>query len=103
MSEKISTLLNDVFDYSLSSATIHTIFMSAVEKVQQLHVTEDLSNIQVTANDELFHRNKPILTGIDTQSLYCYLLIGVNSISPYCGLPLAWILEQERGDWCQKM
>ena len=72
----ISTLLNDVFDYSLSSATIHTIFMSAVEKAQQLHVTEDLSNIQVTANDELFHRNKPILTGIDTQSLYCYLLIG---------------------------
>jgi hypothetical protein len=72
----ISTLLNDVFDYSLSSATIHTIFMSAVEKAQQLHVTEDLSNIQVTANDELFHRNKPILTGIDTRSLYCYLLIG---------------------------
>lgn len=71
---QISTLLSDVFDYTLSIARIHTMFNDAVEKAQQHHVTEDLSGIHVTANDELFYLSKPILSGIDTLSLYCYLL-----------------------------
>lgn len=70
----ISTLLNDLLDYQLSPAAIHNMLNATVKKVQMFHLTEDLSGIHVTANDELFHRNKPILTGIDTRSLYCYLL-----------------------------
>ena len=70
----ITTLLNDVFDYATSPGTIAAIVSSAVKKAQQIHTMEDLSGIKVTANDELFHHNKPILSGIDTQSLYCYLL-----------------------------
>ena len=70
----VSTLLTDVFDYTISIATVNNIFNSAVRKVHHIHTTEDLSRIDVTANDELFHRNKPILSGIDTRSLYCYLL-----------------------------
>lgn len=52
------------------------IFNATVKGTQAFHVTKDLSGIHVTANDELFHRDKPILTGIDTRSLYSYLLIG---------------------------
>lgn len=71
---QISTLLNDILDYSLCIATINNIFNAAVEKAQQINSTENLSDIHVTANDELFHQNKPILSGVDTRSLYCYLL-----------------------------
>ena len=59
---------------AIDAGTITAIVSSAVKKAQQIHTTEDLSGIKVTANDELFHHNKPILSGIDTQSLYCYLL-----------------------------
>lgn len=48
--------------------------MMAVDKSRQVNAAEDLSNIDVTANDELFLRDKPILAGIDTRLLYCYLL-----------------------------
>ena len=74
----ISTLLNDVFDYSIGIATISKLFKSAVQKAQQINSTEDLSGIHVTANDELFYHNKPILTGVDTRSLYCYILSAEN-------------------------
>ncbi|MFT5083804.1 MAG: hypothetical protein ACI9Y1_001854 [Lentisphaeria bacterium] len=70
----VSTLLADVFDYTISIATENNIYNTAVKKVLQIHTTEDLSGIHVTANDALFHRNKLILSGIDTRPLYCYLL-----------------------------
>ena len=44
----------------------------------KINSKENLSSISVTANDELFHYNKPILTGIDVRSLYCYLLSSEN-------------------------
>jgi len=37
-------------------------------------ISRQLSTIEITANDELFHHNKPILSGVDTRSMYCYLL-----------------------------
>jgi hypothetical protein len=70
----VSMLLADVLDYTISIATENNIYNTAVKKVQQIHTTEDLSEIHVTANDELFHQNKPILSAIDTRSLSCYLL-----------------------------
>jgi hypothetical protein len=72
----VSTLLADVFDYTISIATENNIYNAAVKKVQQIHTKEDLSGIHVTANDELFHQNKPILSGIDTRSLHCHLFSG---------------------------
>ena len=70
----IITILQDVLDYDLSLGSIHNIFSAAVQKAKAIQATECLSGIEVTANDELFHRNKPILSGIDSRSLYCYLL-----------------------------
>lgn len=71
---QIKTILKDLIDYELSTTEINRLFKAAVEKSRTLQETEDFSNIEVTANDELFHHNKPILTGIDTRSLYCYLI-----------------------------
>lgn len=57
---------------SLSGKPMHEI--ATVEKARDANAAKDLSNIEVTANAELLHHNKPILSGIDTRSLYCYLL-----------------------------
>ena len=70
----IIAILKDLLDYDISLGTLNNIFNAAVERARAENAAEDLSNIEVTANDELFHRNKPILAGIDTRSLYCYLL-----------------------------
>jgi hypothetical protein len=70
----IAMLLKDVLDYDISLGSINAIFNDAVEQARTVNDDEDLSNIAVTANDELFHKNKPILSGVDTRSLYCYLL-----------------------------
>ena len=70
----IVMILKDLFDYDISIGTINNMFSEAVEKARVINAAEDLSNINVTANDELFHHNKPILSGIDVRSLYCYLL-----------------------------
>ena len=74
----IVMLMKDLFDYDISEATIHTLFNDAVDNARAVNMTESLSTIEVTANDELFHHNKPILSGIDTRSLYCYLLTTEN-------------------------
>jgi hypothetical protein len=70
----ISMIIKDLLDYDISEGTINTIFKDAVGGARKINEVENLSKIDVSANDELFHKNKPILTGIDTRSLYCYLL-----------------------------
>lgn len=70
----IIMLLKDVFDYNISIGSVNSIFKETVEQARKNNAAEDLSNIDVTANDELYHLNKPILSGIDVSSLYCYLL-----------------------------
>jgi len=67
-------LIKDLFDYTISPPSINGIFKQAVKSAQQHNAAEDLSTIEITANDELFHYNKPILSGVDTRSMYCYLL-----------------------------
>ncbi len=70
----IITILKDLFDYKISLGSINSIFSNAVQSARKINDSENLANLSVTANDELFHQNKPILSGVDTRSLYCYLL-----------------------------
>ncbi len=70
----IAMMLKDLLDYDISLGSINTIFNNAVAEAREINAGEDLTNMAVTANDELFHNNKPILSGVDTRSLYCYLL-----------------------------
>jgi hypothetical protein len=67
-------LLRDLFDYSLSIGTIHNRVQEAVEKARKINQSQDLSSIEVALLDELFQGNRPVLTGIDAQSTYCFLL-----------------------------
>lgn len=70
----IQKLLSDAFDHSISLGSIHNIMESAKTQAKEIHSKEDLKNIRLSAQDEMFHNNKPILTGVDIRSLYCYLM-----------------------------
>lgn len=70
----IHKLFADAFDYDISIGTIHTIMQAAATNAKTINTQQDLSAITIAAHDELFHKNKPILTGIDIPTLYCHLL-----------------------------
>ena len=70
----IQKVLTDAFDHSLSFGTIHNQINDAKSKAKSINDNQNLSSIKLTAEDEMFHYNKPILTGIDIPSLYCFLL-----------------------------
>lgn len=70
----ITKVLSDVFDYDISIGTIHNISNEATQKAKAINAAQDLSHVTLGAHDEIFHRNKPILAGVDIPSLYCYLL-----------------------------
>jgi len=70
----VMKVLDDAFDYPISIGTIHNITVTAKQKAKAINAKQDLTHVKLGANDELFHRNKPILAGVDIPSLYCYLL-----------------------------
>ena len=67
-------LLRDLFDYSLSVGTIHNRIKQAVQKARKINQAQDLSSINVALLDELFQGSRPVLTGVDADSTYCFLL-----------------------------
>ena len=70
----VTKLFQDVLDSSISATTVHNISTAAIQKAQRINASQDLSRVKLGAHDELFHHNKPVLAGVDIQSLYCYLL-----------------------------
>ena len=67
-------LFRDLFDYSLSIGTVHNRVLQAVQKANKINKYQDLSSIEVALLDEIFQGNRPVLTGIDARSTYCFLL-----------------------------
>jgi hypothetical protein len=63
-----------LFDLKRSIGWCHNTIYNAAGKAQILQATENLSKIEVSANDEVFDGSKPILTSVCTNSLYCPLL-----------------------------
>ena len=74
----IKELLRDLFDYSLSIGTIHNRVIEATEKARKINQAQDLSSIKVPLLDELFQGPRPVLTGVDADSTYCFLLEAVE-------------------------
>ncbi len=74
----VKELLRDLFDYSISIGTIHNRVIEAVEKARNINQTQDLSQIKVPLLDELFQGSRPVLTGVDANSTYCFLLEAVE-------------------------
>ena len=70
----IMTILQDLFDTSLSLGTIHNIFNTAAERAHKINQSIDLSNITNLCADEFFHHGKPIINAMDATSLYCCAL-----------------------------
>lgn len=71
-------LFRDLFDYSVSIGTVHNRVQEAVQKARKINQSQDLSSIEVALLDELFQGNRPVLTGIDAHSTYCFLLEDVE-------------------------
>ena len=71
-------LFRDLFDYSISVGTVHNRVQEAVQKARKINQSQDLSSIEVALLDELFQGNRPVLTGIDAHSTYCFLLEDVE-------------------------
>ncbi|MEM8781045.1 MAG: hypothetical protein AAGF26_19745 [Cyanobacteria bacterium P01_G01_bin.49] len=67
-------LLRDLFDYPISIGTIHNRVQEVVPVARKINKSADLSPIKVASIDEIFQSNRPILTGVDNESSYCFLL-----------------------------
>jgi hypothetical protein len=65
---------NNLLDYDISIGSICNTVKSLVQKTKSINVKQDLTNIKLCAQDEMFQHNKPVLTGVDISSLYCFLL-----------------------------
>ena len=74
----VMELLRDLLNYSLSIGTIHNRVITAVEKARNINQNQNLSSIKVALLDELFQSNQPVLTGVDADSTYCFLLEAVE-------------------------
>ena len=70
----IQKLLRDAFDHELAYGSVCNIVNFAKENAKVINKNQTLENIKLAAQDEIFHYNKPVLTGVDIPSLYCYLL-----------------------------
>jgi hypothetical protein len=67
-------LLSCLFDFRISLGSVHSILDRAVEKAREHNMQQDLSQVRIGAHDEIFQNNRPVLTGVDVDSTYCYLL-----------------------------
>lgn len=72
--EGIQRNFESVFGLHLSYGKISSILAQAAERAEQFDSTIPLSSIKQGANDEIFQGNTPVLTGIDVESTYVYLL-----------------------------
>ena len=61
-------LLRDLFDTSISIGTVHNRLQETVKKAAEVNQSQDLSEINVGLQDEIFQSNKPVLVGVDAAS-----------------------------------
>lgn len=66
--------MSNLFDFNNSLGSVFNIIQSVIPGAKQINENQDLSAIKLCAQDEMFQHNKPVLTGVDIPSLYCYLL-----------------------------
>ena len=71
-------LFRDLFDMPISVGTVHNRLQETAEQAAEINQTQDLSDITVGLQDEIYQANKPVLVGVDAASTYCYLLKSVD-------------------------
>ena len=68
-------LLEDLFDTPISVGTVHNRLAAAAGCAAAINAAQDLSPIRVGLHDEIFQGGRPVLTGLDADSNYCYVLV----------------------------
>ena len=72
--ESIRRSVHDIFAQDISIGEISGILKKASEKAEKINASIDLGSIKHGANDEIFQGKQPVLTGIDAESTYIYLM-----------------------------
>ena len=67
--------LQDLFDWPISTGTVHNRVREVADRAVALNSQEDLSGIRVGLHDEIFQGGMPVLAGVCAFSTYCYLLV----------------------------
>lgn len=70
----IQKMLEDFLDYSMSLGAISNLMNETALVANAHNQAQDLSKVRLGAHDEMYAYGRPILAGIDSPSLYCYLL-----------------------------
>jgi hypothetical protein len=70
----VMEFMSDLLGVSISLGTVHQIHQRAAQRAIAINHSIDLSAIRVGLHDEIFQGSRPVLTGIDAASTYCYLL-----------------------------
>ena len=70
--------LRDLLGVSISVGTVHQVPELVTQNAGAVNREQDLSGIRVGLHDEIFHDSKPVLTGVDAASTYCYLLVAAQ-------------------------
>jgi hypothetical protein len=70
--------LRDLLGISISVGSVHQVLQFVTQNAGVLNRDQDLSGIRVGLHDEIFHDGKPVLTGVDAASTYCYLLAAAH-------------------------
>ncbi len=70
----VIAFFHDLLDHPIALGTVHNIVQQAVVEARRINAGQDLSGVRAGSHDELFQGRKPVLAGIDLDSLYCYLL-----------------------------
>ena len=63
-----------LFDIDVSLGTIHNVIAKVIDRAREINSQYDLGPIKHATNDEWFMNDKPIFTGVDIDSRFCYLL-----------------------------
>lgn len=69
----ILKMFSSVMDYCISLEALFSYYSDAVALAQVINHSATLEDIETGAHDEMFVNNDPVLTGIEVNSLYCYL------------------------------
>ncbi len=70
----VQRFMENIFGISVSTGTISGVATEASKGAQAFDDGIDLSGIKQGANDEIFQHGTPIMTGVDPESTYTYLL-----------------------------
>ena len=91
--EGIVTFFDLVIGYHVSKGSISRIQKEAAEKAEAFDTEIHLETIKEIAIDEIFQQGKPVLTGIDMESNYIFLM---KSTQDRSGATWAQCLEVEK-------